>query len=142
MMRFFQCKFDFHSKGLNNNFFNCNIFSWLNHFIHTDILILIVIEMVILHRQYPKRKCFNLLGLSTLIFCYMFWLHKIHDKTGYWVYPILATLNFVESVVFHAFNVAVALAFYFLGWFLNSRIWNEAKVERIISSREVKVESV
>lgn len=116
---------------------------WLNHFIHTDIIILVLIEMVLLHRQYPRRKCFNLLGLSTLICCYMLWLHKIHDETGYWVYPILATLNWLESVFFYAFNVAVALAFYFLGWFINSRIWNEARVDRIILSyREAKVESV
>lgn len=118
-----------------------NIFPvWLNHFIHTDIMFLIFIEMNLVHRHYPIRIWFNLAGLLIIMVCYISWVHVINNETGHWIYPILGTLNWAERIGFHAFNVFIAISFYFLGQFLNNRIWNKERVTRSINfDREQKM---
>jgi FAR-17a/AIG1-like protein len=104
---------------------------WLNHFIHTDIVLFISIELIVLHRNYPKKKP-SLIGLLFLMFCYICWVHIINLKTDQWVYPILANFNWAERIGFHLFNVSIPVAFYFLGKFINSLIWNKTRVAKII----------
>lgn len=107
---------------------------WLNHAIHSNIMIFIAIEMIVLHRHYPKVKS-SLIGLFIVMLAYICWIEIVHEVTGYWVYNILATFNWAERIGFHLFNISVPVAFYFLGRCVNNRIWNEKRVSKTIQKR-------
>lgn len=113
---------------------------WLNHFIHTDIMIFIAIEMIIVYHHYPTIKN-SLLGLIAFMLVYVGWEHIIYVNTGKWVYPVLASLNWAERIGFHMFNIAIPVGFYFLGRFLNNRFWNKTRViDTIQKAREEKLD--
>lgn len=114
---------------------------WLNHFIHTDIMVFMAIEMVILHRHYPRIK-HSLLGLFAFMLAYISWVHIIHEATGYWVYPILAAFNWAQRLGFHLFNISVPVTFYFIGKFINNWIWSEDRVtQHIQAARDGKIDN-
>lgn len=111
---------------------------WLNHFIHTDIVIFISIELIILHRHYPSMK-YSLMGLFFFVLMYIGWIHVIYFETEKWVYPIIETLNWIERIGFYGLCLIIPTTFYFFGKFLNNLVWNENRVAKII--REKREES-
>lgn len=96
--------------------------SWLNHVMHTNILIFVFLEMILSFRQYPVRKS-GVTGLTLFMIGYLIWIHIIKHMSGRWVYPILEVLNLPMRIVFLVFNGAFGVSFYFVGEFLNNKIW-------------------
>ncbi|XP_037911957.1 androgen-induced gene 1 protein-like isoform X1 [Hermetia illucens] len=95
---------------------------WLNHIMHTNIMIFIILELFISFRAYPKRRK-GLLGLTVFMISYLIWIHVIKYYSGVWVYPVLDVLNFPLRLAFFVLILAITLSLYILGEFLNSRIW-------------------
>lgn len=115
---------------------------WLNNFVHTDIMLLIFIELNLLHRHYPSRKWPHLTALFAFMLTYVVWIHVIYGATGTWIYPILKTLNWTGRFGFHAFNIFIAFGFFYLGDCLNNCIWNKQRVDTIIHyNRQLKINS-
>lgn len=105
--------------------------SWLNHILHTNVAVFIVIEMLVLHRQYPDRKS-GILGLMAFNFAYLVWGHITRYYAGRWVYPILEVLDAYSKVAFYVFTLAILpLAFYFLGENLNVMIWGKHRFNKL-----------
>jgi hypothetical protein len=103
--------------------------SWLNHIIHTNIAVFILIEMVILYREYPSRKeC--LTGLGIFVLGYLVWLNITRYFAGRWTYPILDHLPVPGKIAFMAFISCFPFLMYFLGEFLNGKIWTSTRIER------------
>lgn len=96
--------------------------SWLNHVMHTNILIFVFLELILSFRQYPIRKS-GVTGLTLFMIGYLIWIHIIKYMSGRWVYPILEVLNLPMRIVFLVFNGAFGVSFYFVGEFLNNKIW-------------------
>ncbi|XP_063358959.1 androgen-induced gene 1 protein-like [Cydia amplana] len=106
--------------------------SWVNHTMHTLILLFILLELVITYRRYPSRfvgfsivVCFNL--------TYTFWFHCIWYQTGVWVYPILDVLNWPARVGFVLSSITVAIGFYLLGEKLNRLVWTKVDKKKVKS---------
>ncbi|CAH1180292.1 unnamed protein product [Phaedon cochleariae] len=101
---------------------------WLNHLMHTNIMIFILIEMFTSFRKYPSRRQ----GLGILAFvmlAYLIWLNVIHSYTGFWVYPVLEVLNLPMRIVFFASLFGFVVLMYVAGEKLNNSIWrNQFKV--------------
>lgn len=96
---------------------------WLNHVMHTNIMIFILIEMIMNFRAYPKRKVgISILGVFML--CYLIWIHIIHNYSGHWVYPVLEVLNLPMRIVFFAALLVLVVFLYLLGEKLNNIIWS------------------
>lgn len=100
---------------------------WLNHFIHTNILAFITLEMILLHHKYPCRKS-AYAGMGTLMLGYLVWIHVIWVKANVWVYPVLAVLNWPQRIGFYAFTLSVPAGFFFLGEFLNGLVWGQSRI--------------
>ncbi|VEN50955.1 unnamed protein product [Callosobruchus maculatus] len=101
--------------------------SWLNHLMHTHIMVTILIEMCLSCCRYPSRKL-GLTILSTVMVSYLIWLLVIYFYTGIWVYPILAVLNVPLKAVFFIGNLGVSHMLYMLGEVINNAVWgNEFK---------------
>jgi len=96
--------------------------TWLNHVMHTNIVIFIVMELFTTFRQYPSRKS-ALTGLGIFMIAYLVWIHIIKHFAGVWVYPVLNVLEFGPRIVFFIVILLVCLSLYFLGEFLNNKIW-------------------
>lgn len=97
---------------------------WLNHVMHTNIMIFILIEMLTSFRVYPTQKK----GLSVLIgfmLCYLVWMHVVYFKTDVWVYPVMAVLNTPLRICFFLVLLGLSVALYKLGDFLNHKIWKK-----------------
>lgn len=109
---------------------------WLNHVMHSNILVFTMIELVSSFRMYPPRK----LGLSILsifMLFYIIWVHVIYFKTGMWVYPILAVLNWPLRIMFYLFSLGLVFGFYTLGESLNRSVWSK-EVESTVKSEKKK----
>lgn len=101
--------------------------AWLNHAMHTNIVIALLAEVFTAFRSYPTRKQ-GLSLLAVVMMCYLIWIHVINYYTGQWVYPILEVLNFQLRLVFFAAMLGFLLVLYISGEKLNNSIWkNEMK---------------
>nr|XP_021189114.2 androgen-induced gene 1 protein [Helicoverpa armigera] len=110
--------------------------TWLNHVMHSNIVVFILIELLTSFRMYPKRK----VGLSILSFfmiCYLVWVHVIYYNTGFWVYPILHVLNWPLRIGFYLFCLAFASCGYILGERVNRAVWS-SEVEKTVRSGKKK----
>lgn len=96
--------------------------TWLNHVMHTNIVIFIVLELFTTFRQYPSRKS-AVTGLSIFMLGYLVWIHVIKHYAGIWVYPVLEVLAFGQRIVFFIVILLFCLGLYFVGEFLNNKIW-------------------
>ncbi|RZC33098.1 androgen-induced gene 1 protein-like [Asbolus verrucosus] len=96
---------------------------WLNHVMHTNIMIFILIELYTSYRKYPSRK-FGLTVLSVFMLVYLVWIHVIHAYSGMWVYPILEVLNFPLRIVFFLGLLGLSIGLYVFGEKLNGLIWS------------------
>uniref|UniRef100_A0A1B0EZ65 Uncharacterized protein n=1 Tax=Phlebotomus papatasi TaxID=29031 RepID=A0A1B0EZ65_PHLPP len=104
--------------------FDAFVPSWLNHIMHTNILICIVIELFMSFRKYPSRRE-GMLGLVLFMLGYLIWIHVIRHYSGVWVYPILAVLPFPMRIVFFVVVIGLTALFYILGEFMNNTIWTK-----------------
>lgn len=108
--------------------------AWLNHILHTNVAVFIVIELVILHRQYPSRKE-GICGLMIFMFSYLAWMHVTRLFAGKWAYPILEMLDIPGKIAFFVFTMSFPIAMYFFGEFLNGIVWSAGRIGK---ANEVK----
>lgn len=108
---------------------------WLNHILHTNVAIFILIELIVLHRQYPSRKE-GLCGLMIFMFSYLGWMFVTRYFAGRWAYPIIDALDLPGKIGFFIFTMNFPIAMYFLGEYLNKKIWSEQRIFK--SSSEFK----
>ncbi|XP_058060976.1 androgen-induced gene 1 protein-like isoform X1 [Anopheles bellator] len=97
---------------------------WLNHVMHTNIVIFIILEICTSFRQYPSRRA-GLTGLGIFMTAYLGWLHVIRHFGGIWVYPVLEVLNMPQRLVFFAVSLVFCVGLYLLGEFFNNLIWTK-----------------
>ncbi|XP_032591868.1 androgen-induced gene 1 protein isoform X3 [Drosophila grimshawi] len=96
--------------------------SWLNHVLHTNIVVFIVLEMFTSYRAYPKRSK-GLTGLSIFMGGYLVWIHIIKHFSNVWVYPVLEVLSLPSRILFFAAVLAFTGGLYILGEFINNVVW-------------------
>lgn len=113
---------------------------WFNHIVHTNIIIFIFIEMYWTYHSYPCYKSM-LAGLGTFLVSYLVWVHIIKHFSGYWVYGVLDELDFGPRIAFFAFTCSLPIGLYFLGKFINRKIW-ESRLDNaaydLQSKRKIK----
>ncbi|XP_020283886.1 androgen-induced gene 1 protein-like isoform X4 [Pseudomyrmex gracilis] len=95
---------------------------WLNHLMHTMIMVTTIFEMIVASRQYPKRS--RGLGiLVTFMLTYLIWIHVVYYKSGVWVYPVMDVLSQPMRIMFFAVLLTFCMVLYFVGEALNNFIW-------------------
>lgn len=110
--------------------------SWLNHVMHTNIVVFICVEMCTSFRQYPTRKN-GLTGLVIFMLAYLSWIHIIRYVSGIWVYPVLEVLDLPQRIVFFIVNLLFGLSFYFVGEFVNKHLW-ASELKSVKVSKKIK----
>lgn len=104
--------------------------SWLNHILHTNIAVFVIIEMLILYHQYPSRKE-GFTWLMTIMVSYLVWIFITRFFAGRFAYPILDVLNVPGKIAFFCFTMSFPIWMFLLGEFLNAKIWSEKRLLRI-----------
>ncbi|KAI4478648.1 PREDICTED: androgen-induced gene 1 protein-like isoform X1 [Polistes canadensis] len=102
---------------------------WLNHLMHTMIMVSIVIELLLAPRKYPKRS-HALSGLIGFTLTYLVWVHVIYYKNGIWVYPVMEVLTPAMRLVFFGILLIFTLLLYFTGEMLNKLVWGNGKTKQ------------
>lgn len=111
-----------------------SLHSWLNHVLHTNIVVFMILELFTSFRAYPKRSK-GLTGLSAFIITYLVWLHVVKHYSGFWVYPVLEVLQLPQRIVFFVALFAFTLCLYLFGEFMNNIVWEK---ELKLAHRKVK----
>lgn len=111
--------------------------SWLNHILHTNIAVFVIIEMLILHHQYPSRKE-GIIGLMTFMFSYLIWMFITKYYAERFAYPIIDALNLPGKIGFFIFALSFPMGIYLLGEFVNRKIWSDARLLKMYQKNEVK----
>ncbi|XP_066597648.1 androgen-induced gene 1 protein-like isoform X2 [Prorops nasuta] len=102
---------------------------WLNHLMHTMIMVSTILEMIVAPREYPKRKN-GLGGLITFMLIYLIWLHVIYVKSGVWVYPVMEVLSWPLRVVFFVVLLCFSVVLYISGEQLDNLVWGNKQTKR------------
>lgn len=110
--------------------------TWLNHVMHTNIVIFILIDLITSFRMYPAKK-FGMSILTAFMLCYVVWIHVIYGKTGMWVYPVLSVMNWPMRIAFYIVSLGLVFSFYSLGERLNRAVWSK-EVEKTVKSGKKK----
>ncbi|XP_032677847.1 androgen-induced gene 1 protein-like isoform X1 [Odontomachus brunneus] len=97
---------------------------WLNHLMHTMIMVTTVLEMIVAPRQYPKRSR-GLTILVSFMLMYLVWIHVIYFKSGFWVYPVMEVLTLPLRIVFIVSLLVVCIVLYFVGETLDNYLWGK-----------------
>ena len=95
---------------------------WLNHVMHTNIMVCSLIEMCTSYRPYPTRKQ-GLLTLTGFMATYLVWMHIIYFKTNMWVYPVLDVLNWPMRILFYLGLLGASCGLYLAGEQINKYVW-------------------
>ncbi|XP_008208004.1 androgen-induced gene 1 protein isoform X2 [Nasonia vitripennis] len=95
---------------------------WLNHLMHTMIMVTTVLEMIMAPRQYPKRSQ-GMGGLLGFMLIYLAWMHFVYYKSGVWAYPVIEVLSVPLRVVFYLILFVFSSGLYFAGEALDRLIW-------------------
>ncbi|XP_072917676.1 androgen dependent TFPI regulating protein 1 [Hemitrygon akajei] len=96
--------------------------TWLNHAMHTLVLLLLMVELITVPHLCPNRKG----GIAVLVAfcsCYLLWVLWIHHISAIWVYPILEVLSPVAMGVFLTIAVLIAVSLYVVGEKLHHWRW-------------------
>ncbi|XP_049856042.1 androgen-induced gene 1 protein-like isoform X1 [Schistocerca gregaria] len=107
---------------------------WLNHIMHSNIVLFSLIEMVICFRKYPDR-IIGIGGLTMFMGSYLIWTHVVFYKTGEWVYPVLNKLGFPLRMGFFGGLLCFASVWYFLGEYINNKVWAK-EMEKIEKKKQ------
>ncbi|XP_055917072.1 androgen-induced gene 1 protein-like isoform X2 [Eupeodes corollae] len=107
---------------------------WLNHILHTNIVVFIVLEMFTSFRTYPKRIN-GLTGLIAFMLSYLIWVHVIKHFSGVWVYPVLEVLELPQRIVFFGAILVFTVFLYLFGETINKIVWAK---ELKLAQRKVK----
>ncbi|KAK3911705.1 Androgen-induced gene 1 protein [Frankliniella fusca] len=97
---------------------------WLNHIMHTNIAIFILLEMFLSCRKYPSKKS-GLIGLTVFMAIYLSWTFVIYFNTNHWVYPVMEHMDWPFRIAFLLAMLAFCLILYLVGDFINSKRWGE-----------------
>ncbi|XP_013377324.1 PREDICTED: androgen-dependent TFPI-regulating protein isoform X4 [Chinchilla lanigera] len=103
--------------------------AWLNHSVHTFILLFSLIEIILRPHQYPSKKT-GLILLAVGSIGYISRVLWLHSKTGHWVYPVLAKLSPVGLAAFFFLSYSLTASLFLLGERLNHWKWGDKKLPR------------
>ncbi|XP_036671701.3 androgen-induced gene 1 protein [Drosophila suzukii] len=92
--------------------------NWLNHAMHTFVVVYALVEMGVTRHQYPPRRR-GFAGLGAFMAGYLVWLHFVWFRTGIWVYPFLGGLQWPLRILFFALIMALGFGYYLLGEHVN-----------------------
>lgn len=111
---------------------------WLNHIMHTNIVIFILLEMFLSCRKYPSKKK-GLIGLTIFMAIYLSWTFVIYYNTKLWVYPVMDVMDWPSRIFFLLAMLAFCLILYLVGDFINTKRWgHEMTYTNLASKNSVK----
>ncbi|XP_012263358.2 androgen-dependent TFPI-regulating protein-like isoform X2 [Athalia rosae] len=99
---------------------------WLNHLMHTMIVVSTIAEMFTAPRQYPSRLA-GLGGLLVFMAIYLIWVLIIYTKGGIWVYPVMEVLSWPLRICFFLVLFLFAAALYIFGEYFDRLIWGQTR---------------
>ncbi|XP_078411648.1 androgen-induced gene 1 protein-like isoform X2 [Cetorhinus maximus] len=104
--------------------------TWMNHAMHSVVLVLLTLELILVPHHCPSRKG----GMALLVtFCssYLLWVLWIRHRSAIWVYPILEALSPVGVGIFLTAAVLVTIALYVVGEKLHHWRWGTVKSMKV-----------
>ncbi|XP_054007189.1 androgen-induced gene 1 protein-like isoform X1 [Hylaeus anthracinus] len=97
---------------------------WLNHLMHTMIMVSAILETILTPRKYPSRAK-GISGHCLFLLAYLIWIHIIYYKSGIWVYPVMEVLSTPARIVFLLTMFLFSTMFYFIGETLDNFVWGK-----------------
>ncbi|XP_071450085.1 androgen-dependent TFPI-regulating protein-like [Hetaerina americana] len=97
---------------------------WMNHLIHTNILVLIALEVILCPHYYSARSE-AFLRMCVVPACYILCLLTTNIVRGTWPYPLLGMIGHLGRFLFFAFSFCVVWLSTLAGERINAKLWGE-----------------
>lgn len=110
--------------------------SWLNHVWHTSVIFFVLIEKFVVYHHYPDR-IEGLTVAALFILSYVAWVFWVAYKADFWIYPLLAVLNWPFRIVFILSSAAFVIVLYLIGEFITNSVWASSRIE--VQSKTKKI---
>lgn len=115
-----------------------SFYPWfLNHMVHTNIMIFISIEMILLHHRYTSLKA-SFKGIAILTVAYSIWISIIKYKVNVWVYPFLAILSWPQRMFVPIVTLFIIVVFYLMGRCLNTLVWSKSRNSKRTTQNDLR----
>lgn len=101
---------------------------WLDIVLHTNVSVFILLEMILVSHQYPKRKS-GIRALALFMLCYLIWIYVVFINTGRWVYSVIGILSAPQRIIFFLICGLVTLTLYFIGELMNKFLSGKENVK-------------
>lgn len=101
---------------------------WLNHFIHTGIVLLSFLDIVFTDRKTPSFKISFVIYTSFVTYFGLSMVH-LYVTRGLWVYPIFYELTNFQRVMLMCFFVTAGMVSYLTIWY--TKIFLDKAVNRL-----------
>ncbi|XP_065214899.1 androgen-induced gene 1 protein-like [Planococcus citri] len=111
--------------------------SWLNHSVHTVVIIYALLELLTSYHRCSQTIYKQCVALWIVTIAYMIWCHVVYYKTNLWVYPILNELSFPFRMLFFLGCLLLSTVFLIIGFHANNIIWKR-RIE-IKSKKQKKI---
>ncbi|XP_073964763.1 androgen-dependent TFPI-regulating protein-like isoform X2 [Choristoneura fumiferana] len=114
---------------------------WLNHCVHTNIIIVLIIETILTSRRYPTDvKVETIIYVFINIF-YAVVFYSIYFFAGCWLYGVFGVMNWWQVCIYQCGISLSAYLFYHSAFFFNRLIHGPENTEQITATTNGDVES-
>lgn len=103
--------------------------AWLNHAMHTNIVVIVLMELATTFHWYPRARNHAVTGLTIYIALYSVCYLSTYVTYGVWLYPVHDIMNWTQRVILGMFIYVITVGFYFFGEGLSAKIW-ESEIQK------------
>ncbi|XP_077299005.1 androgen-dependent TFPI-regulating protein-like [Arctopsyche grandis] len=101
--------------------------SYMNHAIHTNIIPIVILEMIIATKKVPNNHTKSLFCLGSITIVYFACFLCTYFVTGRWIYVLFKMFNWTQRMLSFIVIYGSVHIFYYMGWFANNKIENLRK---------------
>ncbi|XP_046399910.1 androgen-dependent TFPI-regulating protein-like [Ischnura elegans] len=108
---------------------------WMNHVIHTNILVLIILEVILCPHDYsPRSESFP--RMCVVPVSYIICLLTTIAIRGTWPYPLLGMIGHLGRFLFFPFSFLVVWLSSLAGERINAKLWGESSNSQVAQKKD------
>ncbi|KAJ0170368.1 hypothetical protein K1T71_014296 [Dendrolimus kikuchii] len=101
---------------------------WFNHCVHTNIVVVIVVETLLQPRRYPTHFKLELIGNGFITFLYAVVYYTVYFVTNRWLYGVFGVMTWWQVCLFQILIWISCFIFYFIQFPIN-RLFHKESLE-------------
>ncbi|KDR12963.1 Androgen-induced protein 1 [Zootermopsis nevadensis] len=105
--------------------------SWMDHSLHTSVLLFTLAELLLSHRPYPRWSTLGRMRSTVVVLAYTSWVTLAVLLGSAWPYPYMRLMSVTQRLGYVVANCALAVWSYHLGEMINTAFWGKKAQNRV-----------